>query len=150
MDRQRNKPEPIIFPPRLILAAAMTSGVLIALAVHMIVQRFGLDLGLLWRSEAAYLIPARAALAWWLVALGAFVGGYVAATMLASAASGQIPPRLRQFIIAVAILVLAGVGQAASGPSAVPTTAGVLAGLIALVLGGLMAFCGAHFALRKG
>lgn len=150
MDRQHQKPEPIVFPPRLILAAAMTSGVLIALAVHMIVPRFGLDLSLLWRSETGYLIPARAALAWWVVALGAFVGGYVAAAMLASAVSGQIPLRMRQFIIAVAVLVLAGVGQAASGPSATPTVAGgVAAGLIALLLGGLMAFCGAHFALRK-
>lgn len=150
MDRQRHNPAPIVFPPRLILAAAMTSGVLIALAIHMIVPRFGLDLSLLWRSETGNLIPARAALAWWLVALGAFVGGYVAAGMLARAASGQIPPRLRQFIIVIVVLVLAAVGQAASGPSAGPTIAGVAAGLIALVLGGLMAFCGAHFALRKG
>jgi hypothetical protein len=150
VDHQRRKPVPILFPPRLILAAAMTSGVLIALAVHMIVPRFGLDLSLLWRSETGTLIPARAALAWWLVALGAFVGGYVAAAMLASAASGQIPPRMRQFIIAVAVLVLAAVGQAASSPSTGPTMAGVAAGLIALLLGGLMAFCGAHFALRKG
>jgi len=141
--------DPVSFPQRLILAGAMTSGVLIALAVHMIVLRFDLDLGVLWRSESGHLIPARAAMAWWLVAMTAFVGGYLAAAMMASAASGQIPPRMRQFVIAVLVLLLAGAGQAASGPSAIPTAAGVLTGLIALLLGGAMAFCGAHFALRK-
>jgi len=47
------------------------------------------------------------------------------------------------------VLVLAGAGQAASAPSPIPTIPGVLAGLAALCLGALMAFCGAHFALRK-
>jgi hypothetical protein len=45
--------------------------------------------------------------------------------------------------------VLAGAGQAASAPSAVPTVSGVLAGLAALLLGAVVAFCGAYFALRK-
>jgi hypothetical protein len=31
----------------------------------------------------------------------------------------------------------------------VPTLSGVLAGLAALCLGAMMAFCGAHFALRR-
>jgi len=38
----------------------------------------------------------------------------------------------------------------ASAPSPIPTVAGVLAGLAALCLGAVMAFCGAHFALRRG
>ena len=44
--------ETTYFPRRLILAGAMISGVLLALAVHMLGARFGLDLGGLWRSEA--------------------------------------------------------------------------------------------------
>ena len=137
------------FPRRLILAGAMTSGLLLALAVHMLGQRFGLDLGSLWRSDSPEFMPAGAAIAWWLIAAMGFVGGYVTATLLHRAASGAIPPRMRQFLIAVGVLVLAGAGQAASAPSPVPTVAGVVAGLAALLLGGLMAFCGAHFALRK-
>jgi drug/metabolite transporter (DMT)-like permease len=66
-----------------------------------------------------------------------------------SAVSGQIPPRMRQFLIAVGVLLLAGAGQAASAPSPAPTISGVLAGLAALCLGAVMAFCGAHFALRR-
>ena len=141
--------ETTYFPRRLILAGATMSGVLLALAVHMLGQRFGLDLGGLWEANQHDFVPAGAAVAWWLIASVAFVGGYITANLLHSAASGRIPQRMRQFLIAVGVLVLAGAGQAASGPSPIPTAAGVLAGLAALGLGGLMAFCGAHFALRK-
>jgi hypothetical protein len=141
--------ETTYFPRRLILAGAMLSGILLALAVHMLGQRFGLDLGGLWRSDGHDFMPVGAAVAWWLIATVAFVGGYLTATLMQSAVSGRIPQRMRQFLIAVGVLVLAGAGQAASAPSPVPTIAGVLAGLAALCLGGLMAFCGAHFALRK-
>jgi hypothetical protein len=137
------------FPSRLILAAAAIAGVLLALAVHMLGARFGLDLGGLWRSDANNFMPAVAALAWWLIATVGFCGGYFTASLMHSAASGQIPQRMQHFLIAVGVLVLVGAGQAASGPSSGPTVAGVLAGLAALGLGALMAFCGAHFALRK-
>jgi hypothetical protein len=137
------------FPRRLILGGAMISGVLLALAVHMLVARYGLDLGGLWRSDTRSFMPAGAAIAWWLIATVAFSGGYFTASLMHSAVSGQIPQRMRQFLIAVGVLLLAGAGQAATAPSAIPTIAGVLAGIAALCLGALMAFCGAHFALRK-
>jgi hypothetical protein len=141
-------PQTTDFPNRLILASAAITGVLLALAVHMLGARFGLDLGGLWRSDIREL-PAVAALAWWLIATVGFSGGYFTATLMHSAASGQIPRRMRQFLIAIGVLILAGAGQAASAPSALPTAAGVLAGFAALGLGAVMAFCGAHFALRK-
>jgi hypothetical protein len=142
-------PETTYFPRRLILAGAMVSGVLLALAVHMLGARFGLDLGGLWRSDTREFMPAGAAVAISHHATVAFSGGYFTATLMDSAVSGQIPQQMRQFLIAVGVLVLAGAGQAASAPSAVPTISGVLAGLAALCLGAVMAFCGAHFALRK-
>ena len=141
--------ETTYFPRRLILAGAMISGVLLALAVHMLGVRYGLDLGGLWRSGTGEFMPTGAAIAWWLIASVGFSGGYLTATLMDSAVSGKIPPRMRQFLIAVGVLVLAGAGQAASAPSPVPTISGVLAGLAALGLGAAMAFCGAHFALRK-
>src|ERR1700731_3033366 len=138
------------FPRRLILAGAAISGVLLALAVHMLGARFGLDLGGLWRSDARDFMPAGAALAWWLIATVGFCGGYFTATLMDSAVSGQIPQRIRQFLIAAGVLVLrGGAGQAAAAPSPLPTVSGVLAGLAALGLGAVMAFCGAHFALRR-
>jgi hypothetical protein len=141
--------ETTYFPRRLILAGALISGVLLALAVHMFGARYGLDLGGLWRSDAREFMPAAAAIAWWLIATAGFSGGYFTATLMDSAVSGQIPQRMRQFLIAVGVLVLAGAGQAASAPSPIPTISGVLAGLAVLCLGAVMAFCGAHFALRK-
>ena len=94
-------------------------------------------------------MPAGAAIAWWLIATASFSGSYFVATLMHSAPSGRIQQRLRQFLIAVAVLFLAGAGQAAAAPSAVPTVAGLLAGLAVLGLGAVMAFCGAHFALRE-
>jgi len=137
------------FPRHLILGGAMISGVLLALAVHMLGARYGLDLGGLWHSDAHEFVPAGAAIAWWLIATVGFSGGYFTATLMHSAVSGQIPLRMRQFLIVVGVLLLAGAGQAASAPSPFPTTSGVLAGLAAVCLGAVMAFCGAHFALRR-
>ena len=137
------------FPRHLILGGAMMSGVLLALAVHMLGARYGLDLGGLWRSDTRQVIPAGAAIAWWLIATAGFSGGYFIATLMHSAVEGQIPQRMRQFLIALGVLLLAGAGQAASAPNAIPTISGVLAGLAALCLGAVMAFCGATFALRR-
>jgi hypothetical protein len=137
------------YPRHLILAGAAVFGVLLALGVHILGQRFGLYLGDLWKTDAPGLIPASAAIAWWLIAATAFVGGFVTASLMHSAASGQIPRRMRQFLIAVGVVLLAAAGQAASAPSAIPTVSGLLAGIVALVLGAVMAFCGAHFALRR-
>jgi len=141
--------ETTYFPRRLILGGAIISGVLLALAVHMLGARYGLDLGGLWRTDTHEFMPAGAAIAWWLIASVGFSGGYFTASLMDSAVSGQIPQRIRQFLIAVGVLILAGAGQAASAPSPIPTISGVLAGLSALGLGAAMAFCGAHFALRK-
>lgn len=137
------------FPRHLILVGAAVFGVLLALGVHILGQRFGLYVGDLWTTDAPELIPATAAIAWWLIAATAFVGGFMTASLMHSAVSGQIPRRMRHFLIAVGVLLLAAAGQAASAPSAIPTVSGLLAGLIALVLGAIMAFCGAHFALRR-
>ena len=141
--------ETTFFPRRLILGGAVISGVLLALAVHMLGASYGLDLGGLWRSETRQVMPAGAAIAWWLIATVGFSGGYFTANLMHSAVSGQIPHRMRQFLIAVGVLLLAGVAQVASAPSPIPTISGVLAGFAALCLGALMAFCGANFALRK-
>jgi hypothetical protein len=141
--------ETTLFPRRLILGGATISGVLLALAVHMLVARYGLDLGGLWRGDAKDYIPVGAAIAWWLIATVAFCGGYFTASLMHSAVSGQIPQRMRQFLIAVGVLLLVGAGQAAATPSSNSMIAGVLAGMAALGLGAAMAFCGAHFALRK-
>jgi hypothetical protein len=142
--------ETTYFPRHIIFAAALLSGVLLALAMHMLGARFGLDLSGLWRSDTHEFMPAGAAIAWWLIATVGFSGGYFTANLMQSAVSGQMPPRMRQFLIATGVLLLAAAGQAASAPGPISTVAGVVAGIAALCLGAAMAFCGAYFALRKG
>src|ERR1700730_4677073 len=103
-------PETAFFPRRLILARALISGVLVALAVHLRAVRYGLDLGRLWRSDTREFMPAGAAIAWWLIATVGFCGGYFTANLMDSAVSGQIPQRMRQLLIVVRVLILAGGG----------------------------------------
>ena len=97
--------ETTFFPRRLILGGAVISGVLLALAVHMLGARYGLDLGGLWRSDIRQFMPAGAAIAWWLIATAGFSGGYFTANLMHSAVSGQIPQRMRQFLIVVGVLL---------------------------------------------
>src|SRR5258706_14203312 len=137
------------FPRRLILAGALISGMLLALAVHMLGARHGLDLGGLWRSDTREFMPAGAAIAWWLIATAGFSGGYLTATLMHSAVSGQIPQRMRQFLIVVGVMVLAGAGQAASGPSPIPTVSGGLAAFAGLGLRAALGFCGGHLSLPQ-
>src|SRR3979490_2286522 len=93
---KRRMAETTFFPRRLILGGAMISGVLLALAVHMLGARYGLDLGGLWRSDTHEFMPAGTAIAWWLIATVGFSGGYFTATLMHNAASGPIPLLLRQ------------------------------------------------------
>jgi hypothetical protein len=138
-----------IYPRNIMIAGAMGCGVLLALAVHMLSQRFGLDLAGLWVGDQVKVVPIGAAVAWWLIATVGFAGGYIAATMMYGAASGHMSRSMWQLLAGVLVLLLAGAGLSASGPSTGPVMARVLAGVIALLLGGGMAFCGAHFATRR-
>src|SRR5258707_6999181 len=98
------------FPRRLILAGALISGMLLALAVHMLGARHGLDLGGLWRSDTREFMPAGAAIAWWLIATAGFSGGYLTPAPMPHAGSGQNPPRIRPIPICVGRKVLCGRG----------------------------------------
>ena len=141
--------ETTYFPRRLILAGAMIAGVLLALAVHMLGARYGLDLGGLWRSDTSDFMPRRRGRGVVADRDRGLLRRLFHRDPDGQRGLGTIPHRMRHFLIAVGVLVLAGAGQAASAPSPIPTISGVLAGLAALCLGAVMAFCGAHFALRK-
>ncbi len=141
--------ETTYFPRHIILAAATIFGVLLSLAVHILIQRFNLNLGDLWKPNAPGLIPASAAIAWWIIVAVSFSAGYFTASLMSVSVSGRVSVRMRQLMIGVGVLMLAAAGQAASAPSAVPSLAGLLAGVAALCIGAIMAFCGANFALRR-
>ncbi|MDQ8728529.1 hypothetical protein [Bradyrhizobium sp. LHD-71] len=138
-----------IYPRNIVLAGAVGCGVLLALAVHMLSQRLALDFTGMWRGDQVSIVPFSAAVAWWLIATVGFAGGYIVAALMHGTASGRMPTAMWQFLAAVLVLVLTGAGVAASEPSTGPIMARVLAGIIVLVLGAGMAFCGAHFATRR-
>src|SRR3569623_445925 len=72
------------FSPRLILAGAAMFGMLLALGIHILGQRFGLDLGDIWSASGTGIIPVTAAIAWWLLASVAFISWYLTASLLFS------------------------------------------------------------------
>src|SRR5258708_8170797 len=80
------------FPRRLILAGALISGMLLALAVHMLGAGYGLDLGGLWRSDAHEFMPAGAPGAGGAMPAGGVVGGCFTPAVLPNALSGHISP----------------------------------------------------------
>ena len=77
--------ETVYFPRHLILAGAMAAGVLLALAVHMLGARYGLDLGGLWQTEDGAFMPAGSAIAWWLIATVGFSSSYFIANKIGRA-----------------------------------------------------------------
>jgi hypothetical protein len=137
------------YPRHIVLAGAIGCGVLLALAVYMLGQGFGLELGGLWRTDLAVTVPFSAAIAWWLIATVGFGGGYLTALLMDGGVSGHLSRTMWQCLAVVVVLLLAGAGLGASAPTTGPTSARVLAGIVALVLGAGMAFCGAHFATRN-
>ena len=82
---------------------------LLALAVHMLGARYGLDLGGLWQTqgqaEGGAFMPAGSAIAWWLIATVGFYSGYFIANIMHSAVSGEIPQRARNFLVVVGVLM---------------------------------------------
>ena len=137
------------YPRHFVLAGAVGAGILLALAVHMLGQRFGLDLAGLWRRDQTASMPIAVAGAWWLIAMVGFAGGYLSARLMEDAASGTISRSQWLFLGVVMVLLLAGAGLGASAPATGPIAERVLGGVVALVLGATMSFCGAHFATRQ-
>jgi len=136
------------YPRHIVLAGAIGCGVLLALAVYMTGQGFGIELGGLWRTDLAVVVPVSAAIAWWLIATTGFVGGYATARLMNGGVAG-LSRTMWQLLAVIGVLLLAGAGLGASAPATGPTSARVLAGIVALLLGAGMAFCGAHFATRR-
>jgi len=136
------------YPRGIIFATAIGSGVLLALAMHMIGTKLGFGLVNLWNTGPGVVVPATTAIAWWLIAVVGFAGGYGTGMLMDQSRSHRVPLLLRRILIAGFVIILAGAGLASSGSPSSPGFANVLAGLSALVLGTGMSFCGVHFATR--
>lgn len=133
---------------RLHYAAAIACGVFAALAVHILLTVFGLGLDAVLRE----LFPSSrdqlvSSLAWWAVAAAGFIGGWAAgAYLIAAARERDFVYRLaRGFLIALVVVVCTAAGLLSKTGSA-GGTVDVIAGMTALGLGLICAFCGARLA----
>jgi hypothetical protein len=138
-------------PPALIFGAAVTCGVLAALAAHILLRGAGIELLAMWRGIApTNAAEMKAALAWWLTAGSALAASWIAVIMLSAPPIARHHARLLQWLLAgVLVGSLAGIGHSAAGQANVATVHQVAGSLLALGLGALMALCGTHFAMKR-
>jgi hypothetical protein len=133
---------------RLHYAAAIACGVFAALVVHIVFSVFGVGLDAVLRDAAAgHRQQLASALAWWAIGAAGFVGGWgTGAYLIAAARERDFVYRLaRGFLIAV-VFVAATAGGIVSKSESVGGTVDVIAGLTALGIGMICAFCGARLA----
>ncbi len=129
-------------------AAAIACGVFAALAVHIALTVFGIGLDAALRNTAAgSKLQFFSAIAWWAVAAAGFIGGWATgAYLIAAAREREFVFRLaRGFLIAL-VFAVATAGGIMSKIGDVGGTADVIAGVTALGLGMICAFCGARLA----
>ena len=133
---------------RLNYAAAIACGVFAALSVHIALTVFGLGLDAVLRtvvvgSKQQFV----SAVAWWAVAAAGFVGGWGTGAYLIAAARERafVFKLARGFLIGL-VFVVATAGGIMSKMGNVGGTVDVVAGVAALGLGIICAFCGARLA----
>jgi hypothetical protein len=148
---QTLKPSPVALPPALIYGAALTCGVLAALALQIYLSSAGFDLAGLWENLfASGARQLRTAGPWWAIAGIAFVTSGTTA-----AALSRLPPpwqrfRLLRWVVGAAIvLALAQIGHPSAAPEAVGAGVNVAVNLVALVVAAVMALLGAYVAVRR-
>lgn len=136
-------------PPRILtFGSALTCGLLIALALHILLIDTGWGLGSVWRgSNPSPTAGLHAAIAWWVIAAGAFVGSW---------AIGKIwrlriwrrSQQLRRLSGLILVIGLAVAGHAAGPPAANGAGITLTVNFAAASLGVVMAFLGAYLAVR--
>jgi hypothetical protein len=133
---------------RLHYAAAVACGVFAALIMHILLTVLGLGLDAVLRdtttgSKQQFV----SAMAWWAIGGVGFVGGWAAAAYLIAAARARdLLYRLAQRFLIAVVFVTATVGGIMSKTGNLGGTIDVVAGLAALGLGLICAFCGARLA----
>jgi hypothetical protein len=131
---------------RLHYAAAIACGVFAALVVHIVLTVFGVGLDAVLR-DSANKPQFISALAWWAIGGAGFVGGWATGVYLIAAARERdfVYRLARGFLIAL-VFAVATAGGVMSKTGNLGGTGDVIAGLTALGLGLICAFCGARLA----
>jgi hypothetical protein len=133
----------------LIYTTALTSGLLLALAVHIGLTAAGV--GLVGTALEAFLSgkgQIHTALAWWAIGIAGCLGSLMA-IWLARELNGPRMRVLRLALAALFVAVLAVAGRKAATPPGSEAALTTAVNLAAMMLGGFMAFFAAHFAARR-
>ena len=133
---------------RLHYAAAIACGVFAALMVHIVLTVFGVGLDAVLRDAAVgNKQQFVSALAWWAIGGAGFVGGWATgAYLIAATREREIIYRVARRALIAVVFAAATAGGLMSKTSNLGGTVDVIAGLSALGLGLICAFCGARLA----
>ena len=133
---------------RLHYAAAIACGVFAALVVHIVFSVFGVGLDAVLRDAAAgHRQQLASALAWWAIGAAGFIGGWATgAYLIAAAREREFVYRLAQRFLIAVVFAVATAGGIMSKSGNLGGTVDVIAGVTALGLGLVCAFCGARLA----
>jgi hypothetical protein len=133
---------------RLHYAAAVACGVFAALVVHIVLTVFGIGLDAVLRDAAAGIRQQFvSALAWWAIGGAGFAGGWATGVYLIAATRERaFVYRLAQRFLIAVVFAVATAGGVMSKSGNLGGTLDVVAGLTALALGLICAFCGARLA----
>ena len=151
MQSLKRDPSSDALTPALIYAAALTCGVLAALALEIYLTGAGFDPANLWENFlSSGTRDLRTAGPWWGIdALSFVVGGITAAAL------SRLPPpwhryRLLRWVAAgVILLLLEDITHSGVAPEAVAAGVNVAVRLTALCVAALMALLGAYVAVRR-
>ncbi|HZL31907.1 MAG TPA: hypothetical protein VFC54_12720 [Pseudolabrys sp.] len=133
---------------RLHYAAAIACGIFAALVVHIALTVFGVGLDAVLRDGGAdQNRQFVSALAWWAIGGAGFAGGWATgAYLIAAAREREFLFRLAQRFLIALVFAVATAGGIMSKSGSLGGTLDVAAGLTALGLGLICAFCGARLA----
>jgi hypothetical protein len=131
---------------RLHYAAAIACGVFAALVMHIVLTVFGVGLDAVLRAAGGKQ-QFISALAWWATGGAGFAGGWAtSAYLIAATREREIVYRVAQRALVAVVFAAATAGGVMSKTSNLGGTVDVIAGLTALGLGLICAFCGARLA----
>lgn len=133
---------------RLHYAAAVACGVFAALVVHIVLTVFGVGLDAVLRDAAGDIRQQFvSALAWWAIGGAGFAGGWATGVyLIAATREREFVYRLAQRFLIAVVFAVATAGGVMSKSGNLGGTLDVVAGLTALALGLICAFCGARLA----
>jgi hypothetical protein len=136
-----------------VVGAAVTCGVLFALAVQILLNGAGIDFATAWRSlPTAQGLPMRSALAWWLIAGCALAVSAIVTMVMSRFAPPWRRFRLARWMLGIAVVAgLAEIGHRAVSTVDAPHGAGIqlAVSLVVFAIALAMALAGASFAARR-